>query len=387
MSNNQDLTRVQSMWGVPILDAGFTNLPNLLIRNYTRVGLTHAEFCLVNIILTFKHDTKDPHPSQETIARIFFGDKYEKGKSERAVRKHLKNIEDKELMLVGFKNNEKGRSSCVYNFKPLIDAVLKLAEGSQKEQKEENVTWKKKKEKKEVPEQKVPELPEQKVPQLPEQKVPQPPEQKVPTKKKIEKALFKKKNEKENLSIEKEIMATKLPVTTKRILVNNIDRLIVNNISVLEVLENYEMHRDETGIKLAQYNSALKYAFQLDSFKKGFDYIMAKNVTNQIEFAKQNAEANTKTPNKPVREEKVPQWLKDGLHKKDAPKDESYTDKELLLEAELLLDMQPHNLKPKHFKVLNQAGLWNEAAQAAFEKQAAELQAKLQKNEKAAVTN
>jgi len=256
MSENQ-ITRVESMWGSPILDEGFTNIPNLIIHNYVKVGLTHSEFCIVNIILTFKHDTRDPFPSQEKIARIFFGDKYKPDTSERALRKHLKNIEDKGLMYVGYRNNEQGRASSVYNFQPLIEAVLEVANVEVKHEKElENVTWKhntkgngKKANSKtrgsKVAEQKVPVLAEQKVQVLQEQKVPQPQEQKVPTKKKSLKSQSKKKNNNKSQSVHELVLALEVSDTIKGYLETKEDGLTPHKLSVIELLYKENLVADD----------------------------------------------------------------------------------------------------------------------------------------------
>jgi hypothetical protein len=178
-----------------------------------------------------------------------------------------------------------------------------------------------------------------------------------------------------------------LPKEIKEAATNNIDRLIHLNISILDIVNNYKAHKDS--LEVSRYVEALEYALGLDSFAKGFDHVMKKNVERQIEFANKNASSKKKSkPNfKVVRKEMVPQWLKDKEHKEVAPKEEnSKLDEVLLEEAKITLEIQPHKLKAAHYTILKQAGLWTEAAQEDFEKRAAELREKIQKREKESVT-
>lgn len=67
------------------------------------------------------------------------------------------------------------------------------------------------------------------------------------------------------------------------------------------------------------------------------------------------------TPKRIVREEMVPEWLKN----KDKPKEKAPVSREVLLQgAKLKLSLQPHNLTEQEKELLKQEGLWKEPATA-----------------------
>ncbi|MGV7002502.1 hypothetical protein ACWA2C_28090 [Priestia megaterium] len=271
----------------------------------------------------------------------------------------------------------------------LEESIAKGKEMIQKKKDRNKKKTAKRKETKKGPDVEVPH--EGKNPKSPDVEIPheEVPHEEIPhyNKNDLTKNDFNKTKDIKDLSIHEDINESDLPVVLKKLLSVKIDRLISLNISVLNIVTNYKLNKDK--VSEGQYISALEYALGLTHFTKSFKDVMAANIKKQLQFAKEDAEVQGSGSGKKkiVRKEMVPEWLNGNEHK-DAPKEENAQSHDPLLEeAELLLDMQPHNLKPKHFKVLNQAGLWNEAAQAAFEKQAAELKAKLQKNEKAVVTN
>jgi hypothetical protein len=75
--NNQiekQSSHVELVWGSAILDDGFTTMPNMITRNYRRLGMTHGEYSFISLLATFKHDVNDPYPSQETLAALYFAD-------------------------------------------------------------------------------------------------------------------------------------------------------------------------------------------------------------------------------------------------------------------------------------------------------------------------
>ncbi|MEN3781452.1 helix-turn-helix domain-containing protein [Priestia megaterium] len=332
MSENPNATYVESMWGLKVLDEGFTNLPNLIIRNLSRVNMSPAEYVVVSIILTFKHDTKDPFPSQETIARLYFGDKYQPETSERAIRKHLRNLEKKKLVRIGYKYNSKGKRQCsVYNFEPLINAVLELHEIEEKEVQQDTIHWKDEVDEKPTTGTKSSTSTGTKSSSTTGTKSSTSRLPKVPTKKKREKENLKKQNEKENLSIQEEINNANLPATTRNVLLKNIDRLIDNNITVLDVFDNYELNKEF--VNVAQYNSALKFAFNLKKFTDSFDDVMATNVKKQLEFANENA--GTKGKRKPVRKEIVPESIKNPEKAASVPEIDNFEEEKRKLEEEL----------------------------------------------------
>ena len=311
MSEKQSPQHVEVIWGNPILDEGFTPIPNLIIRNYKKVGLTHGEYSLLTIMFSFKHDVKDPYPSQETLAKIFYADSYEEGKSERALRKLIKSMEDKNLLVVSFRYIDGKRKSNQYNFKPLIDACLAYMEPKKVQEKEEVIVTKKKK----LPEQKVPVLPEQKVPVESTPKVPVESTPKVPTKKKREKDNLKKKKEKESIYPE-QVENLDINPLIKRVLENQMDRLIAFNLNIFDI----ELHIKST----EDVYPANEYAYVLDnlltkmtekpgSFGAVMNVWLARNRKTKSEFANSG---NVKSKGF-VREEKKEWQGNDEVEKND----------------------------------------------------------------------
>ena len=108
-------------WGVRLLDEGSLAIPNLVVRHYRDLGIEHGEFGLICTILTYKHDKDDPYPTHDALAQHLHC-------SERQVRKWVGTLEAKGLLRVGRRRkvDSKQLGPMVYNFKPLVDAALRL---------------------------------------------------------------------------------------------------------------------------------------------------------------------------------------------------------------------------------------------------------------------
>jgi hypothetical protein len=114
-----------------------------------------------------------------------------------------------------------------------------------------------------------------------------------------------------NLSIHiEDIENSELPSLIKEALKTKIDRLIYHNLSISDILNNYELHKDQ--ITDAMYLAAL--IFSLGHKKKigNLNNIMSTNVNKQIEFATQRANAPKnaqKIGYKSTRKEALPEWF------------------------------------------------------------------------------
>ncbi|MGG1571643.1 hypothetical protein [Fictibacillus sp. NRS-1165] len=270
---DRDLMPVEIVWGNPILDEGFTNIPNLILLNYTRVGLSHAEWGLLTIMMSFKHGSDDIFPSQETLARIFYADKYHPDKSERALRKLISSIEDKGLIEAGYRYKNGKRTSNYYSFAPLIEACLKFTE---KKDKPENGVVIKKKKKKKLQEPKVPVVQEPEVPVVQEPEVPVVQEPEVPTNKKKEKANKNKQIEKESI-YQEQIKHIDLPIDVKRVLEKKIDRLILFDVDLLDVELNYKV----SGLTPAEYANIVNTMLRV-GIKTNFDSLVKASIATYI---------------------------------------------------------------------------------------------------------
>lgn len=114
-------SQIEVIWGHRLLDEGFTSIPNIIIRNYRKLGIEHGEWGLICTLLTYKHDHRDPYPSQDTLAEHL-------NVSVRQIKKWIESLVAKQLLLVGQRRNTKSKQfgSAVYNFRPLIQATLQL---------------------------------------------------------------------------------------------------------------------------------------------------------------------------------------------------------------------------------------------------------------------
>ncbi|MCF8568327.1 helix-turn-helix domain-containing protein [Alicyclobacillus tolerans] len=116
-----DPTRIEVIWGSRLLDEGFTSIPNLILRNYRKLGIEHGEWGLICTLLSYKHDARDPFPAHETLATSLCV-------SERQIRKWIDSLVAKGLLRIGRRRHTatKQFGPMVYNFGPLIDRTLVL---------------------------------------------------------------------------------------------------------------------------------------------------------------------------------------------------------------------------------------------------------------------
>jgi DNA-binding MarR family transcriptional regulator len=129
---------IESFWGDAILDAGWTIIPNLLSRNIKKMGIEYGEFVLICNILSHKHDTRDPYPSQELLAEY-------QGVSVRQVQKLVKSLREKGYLKTGRRRNKVTGNwiSSVYSFEPLLKKLNVMASELYgiKEEEDVEIVW------------------------------------------------------------------------------------------------------------------------------------------------------------------------------------------------------------------------------------------------------
>ena len=316
--NNQQ--HVEVVWGNQILDEGFTTIPNLIIKNYSKVGLTHGEFALLTIMFSFKHDANDPYPSQETLARIFYGDSYRPESSLRALRKLLKSIEDKELLEVSYRYKDGKRVSNQYNFSPLIEACLKFVKQKDHNPVNEIKVAKKRSNKgKKLEEQKVPVVQEQKVPVDDEPEVPVGKEQKVPTKKKREKDQYKKKIEKESIYLE-ELNNLDIPTRLVNALKDKIDRLILHKVKLSDIELLFKQHRND--LSHIEYESILMDVLDAEKYNYGFKRYMSGAIKRFLGNRVKRQQEQPDGQASGGRKEMIPEFMDEDRKKKEISDEE-----------------------------------------------------------------
>jgi DNA-binding Lrp family transcriptional regulator len=140
--------RVQLVWGVDYLDAGFTTKPTVITR-YAPKLITGKEYVFIDILCSYKHTSDDPFPNQDTIGEHM-------GITPRSVRNLISSLEDKGYLDIEYIYIDNKRSSAAYNFNKLLDACMKLYRKDQMEKDIANRVKRVRKVKKSVPEENLP---------------------------------------------------------------------------------------------------------------------------------------------------------------------------------------------------------------------------------------
>lgn len=105
-------------WGIPY-DQGFTVIPNIILKNYARLGITTNEMMLVIHLASYKHEAQnsEAYPSLRALA-------YETGKSIRQIQRILRSLESKGMLRIVHQNG----SVSIYDFTPLAQKCHELAQ-------------------------------------------------------------------------------------------------------------------------------------------------------------------------------------------------------------------------------------------------------------------
>jgi DNA-binding MarR family transcriptional regulator len=96
-------------WSTAIEDAGFTMVPNLLIKHQSDLGVTDPEIAVLVAILSFRWTNAMPYPSASKLGEYT-------GKSTNSVRDKTRSLENKGLI----KRIHRQGTSNEYDITPLI---------------------------------------------------------------------------------------------------------------------------------------------------------------------------------------------------------------------------------------------------------------------------
>jgi len=107
-------------WGVPVLDGGHTDIPNLLLDNYTAAGVSRAEFLVIVHLARYQFERAgaECRPAVDTVAQTM-------GYSRRGLQKVLAGLEERGLLV---RHRRPGRTT-IYDFSGFSRAVLELSTG------------------------------------------------------------------------------------------------------------------------------------------------------------------------------------------------------------------------------------------------------------------
>jgi DNA replication protein len=94
-------SRIIVRFGEAILDAGFTTVPNLVLRHFSALGITHSEMLFTVCVWQYWWTEKDPYPALGTIAAQL-------GVSWRQTQRYAKSLEAKGYLTITHRNGTDG---------------------------------------------------------------------------------------------------------------------------------------------------------------------------------------------------------------------------------------------------------------------------------------
>jgi hypothetical protein len=112
-------------FGDPILQAGFTAIPNLILNHYAALEISPAEMLFTIHVWQHWWSEKLPFPSLQLIAQKM-------GVERRQARRYVQGLKEKGYLAVSERNLPGfGQVASEYDFSPMIEAVLHLAVSEQ----------------------------------------------------------------------------------------------------------------------------------------------------------------------------------------------------------------------------------------------------------------
>ena len=110
-------------WPPELAADGFTIIPNVLIRNKGKLGITDQEFAIIISLALFKWDKRNPYPAVSTLCDYI-------GKGDTAVRNGLRSLEGKRLIDRIPRNNQTNE----YDFSPLTEKLKSYTQPTKKQE-------------------------------------------------------------------------------------------------------------------------------------------------------------------------------------------------------------------------------------------------------------
>lgn len=121
-SNNTDLRTNERKWTKPLMDAGWTALPSVIIENQKQLGLSPLDLNIV-LYLASKWWTAEgkPYPSKSTMAKAM-------DVHPRTIQKHVAGLEGAGYLRREERRTETGSKTNIYHLDGLIKAAKPFAE-------------------------------------------------------------------------------------------------------------------------------------------------------------------------------------------------------------------------------------------------------------------
>jgi len=115
---------IELIWGHPILDEGFTAIPNVILHKAGKLGITDREFHFIAQLASFKFSTdSEIRPSYRTLAERM-------GRNARNLRKIANSLEEKGFLIRKFRRTENGNyETTIFDLTPLIEKLFPEGKG------------------------------------------------------------------------------------------------------------------------------------------------------------------------------------------------------------------------------------------------------------------
>src|SRR4051794_2971120 len=116
--------RISLRFGDEILQAGFTSVPNLVLKTYRKLNITFQEMMFIIHVWQYWWTEKNPYPSLPEIAKQMM-------LTRRQAQKYVASLKEKGYLLTRERTDSRlGQTTNEYDFEPLIQAVLRAAKNS-----------------------------------------------------------------------------------------------------------------------------------------------------------------------------------------------------------------------------------------------------------------
>lgn len=117
----QHIKRNEEKWSKPLIEAGWTCIPNVIIQRMAALGLHPVDFTIIAYLASLWWDAHNPpYPSVKAIAEAT-------RVSVRTVQRHMKGLEAGGLIQREKRSDARGQTSNRYHFTKLIAEATPLA--------------------------------------------------------------------------------------------------------------------------------------------------------------------------------------------------------------------------------------------------------------------
>lgn len=103
-------------WGRDIEAVGFTQIPNVLLENFIKLGLTHLDLCIVMVLLRYWHRDRPAWISKKKLAQII-------GIEPRSVQRRITAMHNKLLVREERSHRDGDSDTNLYHLDKLVELL------------------------------------------------------------------------------------------------------------------------------------------------------------------------------------------------------------------------------------------------------------------------